>query len=417
MRKPRYKSGPGAPPYRKTVAPRVREQHSRKCTLSTGAARRCSCRPAYVAHIKRNGRTLERSFTTLTEAVSWAEAAHDAFRRGQHPLAIAPLQAPSLRDLAVSFLHRARNGQALNRSRQPYSPHTVSGYEVALRLRVLPHVEQRYGVPLAELAASTIDSRALQGLVDAITVREGHARARQAAAALTAVLRDGYLRGLLDVLPPRVLLPPPPAARARALTPQEGARLVEAARRDDLDRGRSLLGPLVALLLGSGCRITEALSLVWGPDGLDLRNSIGVMHVSRTTTKTAAGARSIPLDEETTRVLRRHRLATGRPSDGSYLFATRDDQPLARTGRVRFGIRRAGEAARLAKVSPHLLRHTHATWLAAAGVPPTVAAARLGHADGGVLFMRVYAHPGAADADLALTTLSTYRLSRSSAVR
>jgi integrase len=409
MQKPRYKSGPSGLPYRKTVAPRVREQHSRRCALSTGAARRCSCRPAFVAQIKRAGKTIERSFPTLTEAVSWAEAAHDAVRRGQHPLAVVPIEAPSLHDLAVSFLHRARSGEALNRSRQPYSTHTISSYEVALRLRVLPHIEQRHRAPMGELPITAIDARAMQGLVDSVATREGQARARQAAAVLSAVLRDGYLRGLAEQLPPRVLLPPPPAARTRALTVEEAERLLKAAGADDYKHRRSLLAPLTSLLLGSGCRISEALGLVWGPDGLDLNAEPPAMHIQRHSTKSAAGVRTIPLAPDIARDLRRHRLASGRPDDGAHVFADPKGQPLARTGRVRFGLRRIGAAAGLASVSPHLLRHTHATWLAVAGVPPTVAAARLGHADGGALFMRVYAHPGAADANLALAALDSYR--------
>jgi integrase len=41
----------------------------------------------------------------------------------------------------------------------------------------------------------------------------------------------------------------------------------------------------------------------------------------------------------------------------------------------------------------HTLRHSAASFLAAAGVHPSDIAAQLGHADGGALAMRVYVHP------------------------
>jgi integrase len=41
----------------------------------------------------------------------------------------------------------------------------------------------------------------------------------------------------------------------------------------------------------------------------------------------------------------------------------------------------------------HTLRHSAASFLAAAGVPASDIAAQLGHADGGALALRVYVHP------------------------
>lgn len=408
MHEARYRRSKGARPFRRTVAPRVREQHSRRCDLSCGTARRCSCRPFYVAHVQKAGRAFERSFATLSEAVSWSESTHDALRRGELP-ADPRLEAPPLRDLAISFLHRARRGEALTRTRKTYALTTLGGYEVALRLRVLPHVDPRSGLTLAELPASAIDTRAAQGLVDSVAAREGRARARAAAAALSAVLRDGYVRGLIDELPPRLLLPPPPPRRTSVISLAEAERLLAAARAEDAERKRSLLGPLVGLLLGTGCRISEALGLVWGPEGLDLTSEPALMHVRRETTKTDAGERAIPLDSETVSALLRHRLACGRPPDGAPVFSDAAGRALERSGRVRFGLVRVAAAAGLSGVTAHTLRHSHATWLAAAGVPAPAAAARLGHSDGGALFMRVYAHPGTTEGEAALRALEAFR--------
>ena len=89
--------------------------------------------------------------------------------------------------------------------------------------------------------------------------------ARIAYAALAAVLRDLYGRGLIDDLPPRVLMPPPSRPRERALTIEEADRLLVAAQADDEETKRSLMAPLVALLIATGARISELLALSWVP--------------------------------------------------------------------------------------------------------------------------------------------------------
>jgi len=154
MQKSRYRR-PSGRPHRRTVAPRVREQHSRSCALSSGRGRRCSCRPSFVASVRRGRQAYERSFPTLSEAVAFAEATYDALRRGAVP-ATPHEEAPLLRDLAISFLHRARAGEALGRSRRPYTGTTIDGYEVALRLRVLPHADSRTGLSLGDLSAGSL---------------------------------------------------------------------------------------------------------------------------------------------------------------------------------------------------------------------------------------------------------------------
>src|SRR5437870_3804971 len=81
--------------------------------------------------------------------------------------------------------------RSTHRSRHRYAQTTLEGYEITLRVRVLSHTDLRSGLPLGDLPASAIDTRTAQNLVDAVTARESHARARAAAAALAAVLRDG----------------------------------------------------------------------------------------------------------------------------------------------------------------------------------------------------------------------------------
>jgi integrase len=49
------------------------------------------------------------------------------------------------------------------------------------------------------------------------------------------------------------------------------------------------------------------------------------------------------------------------------------------------------------EVHTHTLRHSAASFLAAAGVPASDIAAQLGHKDGGALALKVYVHPMAED--------------------
>lgn len=166
------------------------------------------------------------------------------------------------------------------------------------------------------------------------------------------------------------------------------------------------MGPLVALLLATGCRVSEALWLDWGTEGLDLKSSPPLVHVQRS--KTRAGIRELPLDERAAAVLLIHFVATA-AVEGLPVFCDEDGQRPPRHGRVRSGLRRVAVEAGLPGLTPHVLRHARATWLASAGVHSVTAAALLGHADGGALFGRVYAHPGKADAVAAMEAVEKMR--------
>jgi integrase/recombinase XerD len=162
------------------------------------------------------------------------------------------------------------------------------------------------------------------------------------------------------------------------------------------------------MIVGTGCRLTEALGLDWGPDGLDLRADPPVARIRRETTKTDAGVRDVMLARETAAILREHYLASGCP-EGAPVFANTLGRPAARDNSVRRGILRVAKAAGLPGVSPHVLRHAHATWLGASpAVSSAAAARRLGHADA-TFFQRRCVHPGEADDATALTGFEEYR--------
>ena len=386
------------------VAPGVFERHSTGCSKSRGR-RSCDCSPVFVARVRVGGRLLSGTFPNLADAVAWVQQAKWTLRAGGRPN-VRPA-APTLHDAAVSFLHRARRGTALTRSRHPYALNTLAGYETTLRLHVLPWPEPRSGLGLGSLPSDAIDTRTIQNMVDALSVDRSNETARVAYAALAAVLRDLYSRGLIESLPPRVLLPPPGRPRERALTIDEADRLLAAAEADDSRTGRSLMAPVVALLIATGARITEILRLVWGPAGLDLDSQPPRVAIARATTKSEAGARVIPIEDAYADVLRGHRDRCAPAAEDALVFAREDGRPLDRGGRVRSGLDRVVKHADLEGVSPHVLRHSQGTWLASAGVQGPALAARLGHADAAFTIRR-YVKP--TDADLAKAPDALQRL-------
>ena len=161
--------------------------------------------------------------------------------------------------------------------------------------------------------------------------------------AVRAVMRWMYEAGHLQTLPPEVRVPPPHKPRERVATDAEAAALIAAAIADDQQQRRSLVGPLVLLALASGLRISEALALTWG-HGLDLTGDELLIRVADS--KTTAGEREVlVLDRATVNAMRAHRLATGRPADGSPVFAREDGQTYKRHGAPRYGLNRVRAAA------------------------------------------------------------------------
>lgn len=113
--------------------------------------------------------------------------------------------------------------------------------------------------------------------------------------------------------------------------------------------------------------------------------------------KTRAGARTVGLGSQTVAALRRlradqaeRRLAFGAAhhADEDLIVCKADGAPL-RPDHVSSEFRRLAQRAGLpAEVHLHTLRHSAASFLAAAGVPASDIAAQLGHADGGSLALR-----------------------------
>jgi integrase len=248
------------------------------------------------------------------------------------------------------------------------------------------------------LAGGRLDGR--PGGLSARTVRNVHKTVHK-------MLRQAVRWRLLAVNPAADLeLPPVVEPQMVTLDHEQARRLLEAAASP---RRAGWWAPLVLLAVATGARRGELLALRWA----DLDLDAATVSISRTlrrgeaglrykAPKTRAGLRTVGLGPQTVAALRRlradqleRRLAFGAAyhADEDLVVCKVDGAPL-RPDHVSSEFRRLAAAAGLApEVHLQTLRHSAASFLAAAGVPASDIAAQLGHADGGALALRTYVHP------------------------
>jgi integrase len=138
----------------------------------------------------------------------------------------------------------------------------------------------------------------------------------------------------------------------------------------------------------TGCRLKEAALVRWQ----DVDFGRGVIRV--TGTKTAAATREVPIipvaRELLDRIVERRRKSATLSAGGEPHV-----DPAAPVLAVREGqksLNRACETAGVPRLTHHDLRDVFATTCIESGIDIPTVAAWLGHADGGALLMRVYAH-------------------------
>ena len=222
---------------------------------------------------------------------------------------------------------------------------------------------------------------------------------------LHRALKDAVRHGLLQSNPADLADPPPSTAVQKAgLKVWTGAELAAFLQQSEAEGDRD--HPLWRLIAATGMRRGEALGLRWA----DVDLGAGTVTVTRTLIivdhvaqfgqpKTAAGARTIALDERTTAALRSHRarraaerlsLGQGQASSDELAFAdTSGDWLHPEAVSKRFD-RRANRYG-LPHIGVHGLRHTWATLALRAGVHPRIVQQRLGHSTIAVT-LGVYSH-------------------------
>ena len=233
-------------------------------------------------------------------------------------------------------------------------------------------------------------------------VKHGQALApntvRLARSPLSGAMKLAVSMGLIAVSPTvAVPRPRPPRSIPRHWSPEQAREFLALMEGDRLY-------PLWAFLLSSGLRIGELVWLRWPNVDLN-RRRVHVVEFASTlgyklaasTGKSREAVRSIELDDGRVRVLRaqrkaqaEERLAAPAYLDSDYVF-TRPSGGSYHPANLSKLLRRLTEEVGLPRLTAHGLRHTTATLMLANGVPPKVAAERLGHADP-TLFTNLYSH-------------------------
>jgi integrase len=194
---------------------------------------------------------------------------------------------------------------------------------------------------------------------------------------LRASLNHGHKNGRLTRVVP-LQLPDRPEPRDRWLTRKEAAGLLRAALREP--RVRLHLPLFILVGLYGGARKEAILSLRWPQVDLDAgRIDFNTPGARRTNKRRAR----IPIPK---RLLAHLRRARRRGTELGFVV----NENGKRLGDVKRGFASACQRAGLEGVSPHVLRHTCATWLMQRGVPMWEAAGFLGMSR--ETLERVYGH-------------------------
>ncbi|WP_291069353.1 tyrosine-type recombinase/integrase [Hyphomonas sp.] len=202
---------------------------------------------------------------------------------------------------------------------------------------------------LASLTPPAIDAiaRELYPNTKAVT------RRRQAVTPIRAVINHQNRGGLI--------LPSDAQRRIRWLTPEEAEQLIRGARRVDEERscGPAMCERLILLLLGTGCRTSELVNLMW--DNINLKTAEAYVAdpkngISRWSSIERARTLAHLLLE---------------PGDGAVMLTPKGQPYRIREnnsgGQFAVIFNKARDYAGLEadgpmKVTPHVLRHTWATW-------------------------------------------------------
>ena len=138
----------------------------------------------------------------------------------------------------------------------------------------------------------------------------------------------------------------------------------------------------------TGCRLSEAHGVTWA----DVDFKRGILRVCGS--KTEAADREVPLIPAAKALLERlHSAQISSPSVPKVADGSLDPKrPVLAVGEAAKSLSRACRKLGVERLTHHDLRDAFATSAIEAGVDIPTVAAWLGHADGGALLMRVYAH-------------------------
>jgi integrase len=310
-------------------------------------------------------------------------------------------------------------------------PSTAASYEQMIRTYVVPHIG---GIEL-----SKVDGPLLNRLYGTLLTdgRTGASGRRGALSTKTVRNVHGLLhRAFKDAVRWRRLTTNPcdAADQPRKASPEMSAWTADQLHQFITATEADRLGPVWRLMATTGMRRGEVVGLRWSdidlPKGKSARvgeDKVARVRVVQTvamagtrptvgTPKTAAGRRTITLDDETAAALRAHhnrqraeKLAMGAGWKGAddRVVLEADGSAIHPQVLTRRFITAVRNVEGLPLIRLHDVRHSYATAALAAGVPVKVLSQRLGHADVSIT-LRTYAHVMPGDDEDAATRVADF---------
>lgn len=334
---------------------------------------------------------------TRQEAATWLAA---AIRDRDRGLPVVP-ENVTVREFLIGNTKPGDEnypGGWLGAIKDTVRPYTFRGYEVYVRVHILPALEMiRERMQIARLTPQHLQalySKKLEEGLSPTTVSHIHSTMHRA---LDQAMRWGVvLRNVAE------LLDPPKRARRDmvALTPEEARTLLSTAKGERLEA-------FYVLAITTGMRQGELLALRWKDVDLDGSVLRVTATLQRTTKeglvfaepKTASSRRQIALTTLAIGALRHHRgmqaaerLKKGAErEDNDLVFSNEVGKPIEATNLIRRSFKPLLGRAGLPNIRLHDLRHTAATLYLVKRVPPKVVSEMLGHSQVGVT-MNIYSH-------------------------
>ncbi|MGH2873921.1 MAG: tyrosine-type recombinase/integrase, partial [Solirubrobacteraceae bacterium] len=252
----------------------------------------------------------------------------------------------------------------------------------------------------------------LQAIVDDLAPRLSGSRVRSIANAIRSLYRWAQDRDLADHDPAALLRLPAMDATPieRVASPAEFAQLLDALPLD-------VALPYALAGYGMGRR-AQIIRLRWS----DVDLQIGAIEwgTEWEARKYVASRRVVPTVAPLLALLKRRFMELGRPKDGLVCppHAAWASTGLLNSGWLATRARERWQRAGLHPITLQEARHTAATWLDAAGVPPKVASVLMGHATperqpgAATITLARYTHALPEDIERARTLLSDYLATR-----
>ncbi|MCX2725970.1 tyrosine-type recombinase/integrase [Thermomicrobium sp. 4228-Ro] len=263
------------------------------------------------------------------------------------------------------------------RTHTEWKPRTRHDYQELAERWVLPLLGSR--------SLSDLQPRQIEELLAYMPTRQ----AAKVYAMLKAALNAGYRWGLIEENLMERVSPP------RYRTPRKALPPLEQVARALAENRHHPWWPWFALAVSTGMRPGEQAALRW-EDWSPEENVLWVRRSGQyidgtwveTPPKTYAGDRRITLPTPAQVALQAQRERV--PEGISLVFPSRTGKPYSAWG-INDGLKRFCRESGLPPLTPHQLRHYHASILVQQGLPLTLISRRLGHASPEVT-ARIYAH-------------------------